>query len=473
MSNGMNNQSPPPSVFAKWQGKVDRNFNDLAKWTADADRRLDGLDARIGGLDKAMAVIIRTGGGDLGTNEARALRSTIDSMQREHSMLRNEIQRLHDQDAEIGSRTVEAVRALEANAGDLEGRMRELSFHVGIYDEMVQGLAIRPQHAVPALVKDRKTGAAYVNPVKVHTRPFWLASSSRTIVVPANQKNRIDFTVPVEENLEGDMEIYALELARATSRAVRVLIQHTGLGGLQLMNAPVHMLSVFGNMQAGAQPFGLYETIFVEPGQQLSIEFTDFSGADNTIEVIVHGRRFLGYGTSGMDRRGIINTFSRNVWPFWLTTDEVLLLGNGSGAGTTTSATFTVNRQFHFEAAKAMRFGTISGVPAMVPWHVQLNEGQSGRMISDNVPDNCFAGDGNFPFPIYEPYLMLRGTSLRAVFTNDNGLANQTVDVVLHGRGLPVSFPNQRTLEPAIGRSADVLMPPSHKDLSIERMVSM
>lgn len=462
--------------FNRWASGVDKRFGDLREWTADADTRIDDLRRRIDSLGNRAAAGKTGGLGDLGPTESRALVRTIEDMASRHASIVNELENLRAQDEDIGGRTVRAVRALEDSDTEVRNevqvvleRLAELSLHVGVYDEAVQGIAIRPQRAVPAVVKDRQTGSANLNPVKVHVKPFWLASSSRTVVVPASNKARVTFTVQPEENLEGDMEIYALELCSATSTSVRVKLSHTGLGGLFLMNNPVHLLSVFGNMNAGAQPFELFETIFLEPGQELGVEFFDFSGADNTLEVIVHGRRFLGYGTSGMDRRGLINTFSRAVWPYWITTDETLLLN--AGAGVVTNCTFTVNRQFHFEAAKTMAFGTTNGVPGPVPFHIQLNEGQSGRLIADNVPGKSFAGDGNFPFPVFEPYLGQRGTSLRGAVSNDNGLANQATDIVFHGRGLPISMPGQRTLEPAVdGRN--VLMPPSQKDLTIQRMVS-
>ena len=172
---------------------------------------------------------------------------------------------------------------------------------------------------------NEQTGAPEINPVKVHTKTFWLASTPRTITIPANGSQKVSFVVPPEQNLEGDLEIYFLELAKATSLNIRVLLTHTGLNK-NLMNRPVHVLAAFGNMNAGCQPFQMYESIFLQPNQELTVEFFDFSGVDNVIEPIVHGRKFIGYATSGMDRRGLISSFARNTWPYWLTTDAPVVL---------------------------------------------------------------------------------------------------------------------------------------------------
>lgn len=352
----------------------------------------------------------------------------------------------------------------------VESRLRTLSYHVGIYDEVVQGIAIRPERAVPATRTDESTGAAVINPVKVHTKSFWLATTTRTVTIPAGQTTSVSFVIPPEQNLEGDMEIFFLELARATSTQIRVRLQHTGLGSIYLSNQPHHILSAFGNMNAGCQPFSMFESIFLEAGMELVVELTDFSGFPNTVELVAHGRKFIGYTTSGMDRRGLINVFARNTWPLWVTSDQPVVLNPGVNIETTFS--LTIPRQYHAELGKVMQFGTIGGVPAPVNYHLRMNEGQSGNLLVDTVPINTVAGNGNFPYIMPEPYLALRGTQLFARAFNDSGATGQSTDLVFHGRGLPLSFPGQRTLEPLLdGR--DVELPPaSNKDLWIPRMVS-
>ncbi len=209
---------------------------------------------------------------------------------------------------------------------------------------------------------------------------------------------------------------------------------------------------------------------------ELVVEFFDFSGVTNHVEVIAHGRKFVGYTVAGMDRRGLINAFGRNTWPYWLTTDTPITLTAGlepDGTGVPTAFSMTLERQLNAELAKAMRFGTVAGVATPVFYHIEMLEGQSGNLILDTVPVHSVAGSGNFPFPFPEPYLALRGTLLTGNMYNDSGLADLTTDFVLHGRALPLSMPGQRTLEPLLdGRSVD-LPPASNRDLSIPRMVSM
>lgn len=405
---------------------------------------------------------------------------SVSVMQRGHENISRELMnvkaRLNDALGE--SRSLRSVisgidgtsHELRQSMASVESRLRTLSYHVGIYDEVVQGIAIRPERAVPATRTDETTGAAVINPVKVHTKSFWLPTTQRTVTIPAGQTTSVSFVIPPEQNLEGDMEIFFLELSRATSTQIRVRLQHTGLGGICLSNQPHHILSAFGNMNAGCQPFSMYESIFLEAGMELTVELTDFSGAPNTVELIAHGRKFVGYATSGMDRRGLINVFARNTWPLWVTSDQPVVLNSGAAAETTFS--LTIPRQFHAELGKVMQFGTFGGVPAPVNYHLRMNEGQSGNLIIDQAPINTVAGNGNFPFIMPEPYLALRGTSLFCRAFNDSGAAGQSTDLVFHGRGLPLSFPGQRTLEPLLdGR--DVELPPaSNKDLFIPRMVS-
>ncbi len=153
---------------------------------------------------------------------------------------------------------------LESGMRQIASRIKELAYHVGVYDEVVQGVWIRPGRAVPAIKTNMDTCAPEINPVKVCTKTFSLAATPRgKVTIPPLGTAQVSFVIPAEQNLEGDMEIYFLELASADNTSFRVRLNHTGLGGKYLMNQPVHALSVFGNMNAGPQPFEMYETIFL------------------------------------------------------------------------------------------------------------------------------------------------------------------------------------------------------------------
>jgi hypothetical protein len=441
---------------AAWISNVAQRLNSIENMLRNGQPPTNGKTG-VSDLDPREADVLKRAFIGL-EQEFDTVRRNLDSVVREHKDLTTLLSGLHG-----------TSRTLESGYVGVDARLRELAYQVDAYTQVVQGIAIQPLRAVPSIVMNQQTGAPEINPVKVHTKTFWLASTPRTITIPPNGSQKVSFVIPPEQNLEGDLEIFFLELASATSQNIRVRLTHTGLNKY-LMNQPVHILSVFGNMNGGCQPFQTYESIFLQPNQELTVEFFDFSGAPNTVEPIVHGRKFIGYATSGMDRRGLIDSFARNTWPYWLTTDQPITLLTGQ----VTPIQFSQERQFHAELAKVMQFGTDTGAPAPVFYHISMNEGQSGNLIADNVPILTFAGNSNFPFPLPEPYLMLRGTIFMGNLTNDAGLPNLGTDIVFHGRALPLSYPGQRTLQPTFDtRSADIQMPPSHKDLSIPMMTSM
>jgi hypothetical protein len=447
--------------FNRWMSGIDQRLKGIDEflkrqfeYSQKVDQRLKGL---AGADDRSVSVLQR------GIEQIEA---ELTSVKARYAEVLGEQQDLKT----IISGIEGTSRHFEGGVRQIDSRLRELAYHVGVYDEVVQGVAIRPQRAVPATRMDHATGTAFINEVKVHTKTFWLASTQRTITIPANGSAQVSFVVPPEQNQEGDMEIYYLEMASATSTSFRVRLNHTGLGGKFLMNAPVHALGVFGNMNAGPQPFSMYETVFLQPNMELIVELQDFSGAPNTVELVAHGRKFIGYAISGMSRRGLINVFARNTWPFWLTTDTPVSLPNPVANGVQFS--MSLERQFHAELAKLMRFGTINGVPAPVDYRMTMSEGASGNLIIDNVPVNTVAGSGNFPIAAPEPYLALRGTQLSGVMTPTVGIANQVTDFVWHGRALPLSFGSQRVLEPLLDGRSVQLPPASNKDLSYTTMVS-
>lgn len=456
-----------------------RPFNPQA-WAADVDRRIKKIeeflvrqyeyqrqtDLKIQGLsgladDRTTSMMKR--GLDVIGQEVTSLKARHGEVLEEQRDFRQIVD-------SVGSMN----KRVEAQVRGVENRLRELAYHVGVYDEVVQGIAIRPERAVPATRINQKTGATEVNPVKVHTKTYWLPTTPQTVTVPANGTASASFIIPPEQNEEGDMEIFYLELASATSTSLRVRLNHTGLGGKFLSNQPVHILSTFGNMNAGPQPFGMYETIFLQPNMELIVEFQDFSGAPNTVEVIAHGRKFIGYATSGMDRRGLIDVFARNTWPYWQTTDQPVTLD--STAGVTVPYSMTLERQFHAELAKVMRFGSIGGVPTPVEYRISMQEGSSGNaLIGTNqvasIPINTVAGSGNFPFPCPEPYLALRGTQLTGTMAPIASIAGQVADFVWHGRALPLTFPAQRALE-ALFDGRSIQLPPASRDINIPIMIA-
>lgn len=447
--------------FPMWVSGVDSKLNgisskqdEFARWSSNVHDRITAMESFMKSLGKKQSGI---------PNDQTGM-----VLKRGYEVLDNDMSNVKLAIKEL-KKSADDRLLLRSEVSGLTRRLEDLGAQVGMYDEIVQGVAIRPERAVPSIRIDRNTGASYVNPIKVHTKTFTLASTPRRIVIPAGNSTQVSFLVQPDQNQEGDLELFFLELANCTSTSFRVRILHNGIQQY-LSNAPVHALSTFGNMNAGAQPFQMYESIFLEPGVDVTVELTDFSGADNTVELVAHGRRFLGYAVSGMDRRDLINVFSRNTWPFWFTSDEPVLLGSTIGA--TTPFNMTLKRQYHFEAAKSMQFGTVGGVSAPLNYTLKMNEGSAGNLILDDVPVNTWSGNGNFPFPFPEPYLALRGTFLNCVATARNAIVGQVSDIVWHGRAIPLTFPGQRSLEPLLEGRDVLINPASNKDLAIPRVVS-
>lgn len=77
-------------------------------------------------------------------------------------------------------------------------------------------------------------------------------------------------------------------------------------------------------------------------------------------------------------------------------------------------------------------------------YSVQLQDGSTGRMLSNAPINNAnFAGTAQLPFPLVEPYLLARSTSLNATF-NDLSGSNNSVQLTLRGYKLfPQSAPEQ------------------------------
>lgn len=77
-------------------------------------------------------------------------------------------------------------------------------------------------------------------------------------------------------------------------------------------------------------------------------------------------------------------------------------------------------------------------------YRIQLRDGSTGRTLSNNkVNDDNFAGTAQLPFPLVEPYLIARSTSMTAN-VDDLSNAGNTIQLVFKGYKLfPVAAPEQ------------------------------
>lgn len=343
---------------------------------------------------------------------------------------------------------------------DLTQKVQTLEYVLKTHEESSSAIRIRPERAVAALLHNPTSGETFINPVKEVTKPFWLKTSTQAVAVTGNGLSQTAFSAPIEENVRGDLEIFTLAVAAYTSISYRTRLTHGGRTR-NLQNNPIHARGMWGDMTSGPQPFFLYESIFLEPGQQLFVEYTDFSGSTNTIETIAQARRFLGYDTRYLTREQLIRLFySRFSFPFWMTSDSsVTLASNTTG---TVTGNFTLDRGFDFEIGKAMHCVSNTSTFAEVAsyaYRLSFTEGRSGRAITDgDIHAFSIAGSSNFPMLWMEPHLLKRGTPLVGTFINSvNGTANRGVDFILHGRGLPYMGLPDQLLGDTIG--ADALVP--------------
>ena len=79
---------------------------------------------------------------------------------------------------------------------------------------------------------------------------------------------------------------------------------------------------------------------------------------------------------------------------------------------------------------------------------VQMSDGATGRSFS-NAPVNVdnFFGTAQLPFPLVEPYIFARSTSVNFAFRDTSGVTN-TIQVVLRGYKL---FPQQNPAQGSAG----------------------
>jgi hypothetical protein len=80
---------------------------------------------------------------------------------------------------------------------------------------------------------------------------------------------------------------------------------------------------------------------------------------------------------------------------------------------------------------------------------IQLNDSSTGRNLSNSpVNDVNFMGTGQLPFPLVEPYLLARSTTITAAVTDTSGAGN-TIQLVFRGYKL---FPQDAPQQGAAGQ---------------------
>ncbi len=271
-------------------------------------------------------------------------------------------------------------------------------------------------------VVDPKTGKVigdFMNPLKDAIKPFWLRGDTYPLALGSLATRRLQFTVPAEENLKGDMESFHLLSEHDSPFTVRLL--HEGLNKY-LTSEPIHSANIFGNAQLPAR---LYESLFLETNQTLIVECVNLSQSTNNIRMTLEGRRFLNYELPGMSREMIIREFyGRKTHPYWLTLDTpVTLDANG-----TADVRMTLTGEADMDVAFILDNG------ADGPYTIELLEGRSGRslMAEGEIHINSVGGSAGLPFYLVDSWLVKRQTALRVRMTDLSGASNR-VFPTLHG----------------------------------------
>jgi hypothetical protein len=123
--------------------------------------------------------------------------------------------------------------------------------------------------------------------------------------------------------------------------------------------------------------------------------------------------------------------------PFWYVLPNAVLTGNQSGL----VVTQTIDQDADFEWIWIISSQTGT-------WSVTIRDPSTGRDMSNNpINSENFAGTAQLPFPLIEPYVWARATSIKATFNDRSGNSN-TVQLVLGGYKL---YPRQAPMQGSQG----------------------
>jgi hypothetical protein len=222
---------------------------------------------------------------------------------------------------------------------------------------------------------------------------------------------------------------------------MRVILQvQDGQGIRGLMNGAVHLDTISGT---GAQPYRFAEGLYLDELRSVIAQFTNLDPAtDASVRAMMLGQRYLNQQVA-VDLTKIRARLDRRQYltiPYWYTTDQgpVTL-----APGATGQFPISVGQDHHFEihqysaVVQEDNFGS-----GTFPWSINIVDISKGESIIDapgsgsqQVSGNLFFGNGNFPFKVHEPRLVLAGMKLVATITN-NHTNNLTFHLTLGGRAI-------------------------------------
>jgi len=282
----------------------------------------------------------------------------------------------------------------------------------------------------------------YLNPAKPFVKPAWFLPNNAT-ALPATPyqvtlaAGGTSGVIPVEfDEGTGHGEIFALVSEHTGAYEVTITDQGRKY---QLMDRPIHADTICGS---AAQPFILPLTYFVsvrEGTRQLSLNFTDLSGAPNDIRFAMLGRRWL-HREAPAD---VLETFhqrfaqlDRSLLYFTTTKDPLAAVAPG-GAGTEFQVIAPSDAPLEL-----MKLTAVTD-PAGTPFEIELNEYGSGRSFSGDrlrVHSNLMFGTPNFPSIPFESFFLPRNFRLIGRIYN---LGLGAADFYLTWTGAKILRPDQ------------------------------
>lgn len=256
-----------------------------------------------------------------------------------------------------------------------------------------------------------------VNPLKDYVRPYWLNTddpNTQITVAAGGTSAPFAMTVGHEAHFEG-----AYFIANRTN-PVTIFINYPGKR-MNLMNREIHMDTI---ARDGDRPFILSETLWIPAIRNINVTFRDL-GPGSDVRFSIHGRRWYHY-EAPQDLAWKIQDYAQRRERsslYFLTTDDPVVLA----ANQTLEFTASIPDDGDFEWFKSSFVSTGA-------FTLRIRDAQTGReLMNGPVRQNLLAGDGNFPFILFEPYLVRRSLRLRLEFTDLTGAPN-TIFWTMTGR---------------------------------------
>lgn len=287
--------------------------------------------------------------------------------------------------------------------------------------------ANRPLNRIHTLREMRDTPGQIVSVDKIATQenPYFLTSDApnEAVSLAANRTS----IQPATVSNEGSIEV--TRLAAQYTGAARITISvPDGKQLAQLMNAPIHIQTIFGS---AAQPYILPEALYLHDRNGFSISYSDISGSANVIRLNFISAQYTKqlYDTRIERIQGRMRLRERETYPYWYTFNNsfATLAGNGSA-----TESIRINNTGHFLLTH------ISGLSTGA-YSLDILDATKGASILDDsgfssyqVPNELFVANGNFPYRFEQGLFFEAGSKITIPMTDLSGSENQ-VNLTLGG----------------------------------------